>query len=422
MNILMLTNLYTPRIGGVTRSVQTYSAELRRQGHQVKIVAPHFVGEPTFEPDVVRVPSIANIASTGFSLPLPVPSFLLQELADFQPQMVHSHHPFLLGDTALRIAAQWNAPIVSTYHTNFDAYRDYIPGHSTSLHRFVVDLALGYCRLCDTIIAPSQTIAQTLRAHGVTQPIVVLPTGVETARFATGDGQRFRARWHLPADVKVLGHVGRLSPEKNLIFLSEAVARALRQLPNSYFVVVGTGAMGPEIIRHLSHHDLEEQLRLTGPLEGQALVDAYSAMDVFVFASRSETQGMVITEAMAAGVPVVALDGPGVREVVRDNINGRLLHTESVDAFANALVAMATLSATQRQPFVQGARHTADEFSMTRCTERLIHLYEELLARKLSSANGWEDSLWATAYRRLHEEWLILNNVMDAVTGTLLGL
>jgi len=167
MNILMVTNTFFPHVGGVARSVLGFTGELRRRGHRVVVVAPTFEGMPESEMDVVRLPAIREFSGSSFSVPVPVPGRISRALRTLQPQVIHSHHPFLLGETALRVAATRCLPVVFTHHTLYERYTHYLPGESPRLQRFAVDLATGYANLCDAVIAPSGSVAQLLRARGV---------------------------------------------------------------------------------------------------------------------------------------------------------------------------------------------------------------------------------------------------------------
>ena len=375
MNILMMTNTYAPHVGGVARSVERFADAYRRRGHDVLVVAPEFEGTPPRETGVLRLPAIQNFNGSDFSVVLPVSLSLGSALDRFRPDIVHSHHPFLIGATAVRVASSRGLPLVFTHHTLYERYTHYVPGDSPALQRFVIDLSTSYANLCDQVFAPSETIADLLRRRGVAAPISVVPTGLNLSAFQAGDGARFRGRFGIPADGVLVGHIGRLAPEKNLAFLTRAVVRFLREKPTARFAVVGSGPSQAAIRAICAAANLQDRLVLTGKLTGQDLADAYRAMDVFGFASLSETQGMVLTEAMAAGVPVVALDGPGVREVVRDGENGRLLPIEDEAAFAAALMDVAGRDAAQRRALRRAAEKTAEAFAIDRCADLALDLY-----------------------------------------------
>lgn len=418
MNILMLTNTYAPHVGGVAHSVQAFEEAYRARGHRVMVVAPSFEGAAERE-GVVRVPSLQHFNGSDWSVPVPIPGYLTSRLAAFRPEVVHSHHPFLLGATALRIAAAWDAPCVFTHHTQYERYTHYMPGDSPVLKRFISDLVTGYCNLCAAVVAPSAAIADRLRADGVTVPVEVVPTGIVPERFRRGDPAAFRARWGLPPDAFVVGHVGRLAPEKNLDFLVEAVGRFLTRMPQARALLVGSGPSENAVQEGFAARGLADRLVRTSTLVGDELVEAYRAMDAFAFASTSETQGLVLAEAAAAGVPLVALSGPGVDDVVRDRWNGRLLPSDAPDpdAFADALAWVAARPPALKRSLGDALRSTARELSMERSADRMLALYERLRAGVRSANTAYSLS---ALLRRASEDVKIFANFLDALLAATL--
>lgn len=420
MNILILTNTYVPHVGGVARSVSGLVEGLRRHGHRVLVVAPEFPGTPDQEEGVERVVALQRFGGSDFSMPLPLNWPLSEVIEEFAPDLVHTHHPFLLGDTALRVAAIYQIPIIFTYHTRYELYGHYIAQDSDWLKRLVLSLAHGYCDLCDHVIAPSQSIVDHLRLNGVKAPITVVPTGIDLYAFASGKRDRARDRWKLALDAFVVGHIGRLAPEKNLDILIQALVDLLQRQPNAAALITGDGAYRAPMEQAFVDTGLDHRVRFTGVLTGEALWDAYAAQDLFAFSSVSETQGLVLTEAMAAGVPVVALDAPGVREVVDDGINGRLLpQSTTAPALADALAWVAKLSSENREALRQAARQTADMFSTKHCLERTLALYSDVLARE-PKGEVPEASAWEIARRRLESELDIVSNIARAVSDAVL--
>lgn len=413
MKILMMTNTFRPHVGGVARSVERFTQAYKDRGHEVLVVAPTFADAQSDEPGVVRVKAIEDVFSSGFSLALPVPPRVRDVVDEFGPDVVHSHHPILLGDTALRLAARQDLPIVFTHHTMYEHYTHYYPGDSEPLRRFVSRIATGYANLCDTVFAPSESVARTIRQRGVTAPIEIVPTGVDVAQFAKGDGRKARRQLGVPDNAYVVGHLGRLAPEKNLDWMAEAIARFAADRPDVHVLIAGKGPSMEPVRRLFAENGLTDRLTFTGTLSGQDLVDAYHAMDVFAFASKSETQGMVLTEAMAAGVPVVALDAPGAREVVDDRSNGRLLTEETLAAFADALAWVADRSAGDVEAMREAARKTADRFSIDATAEAALGHYRALID-STSRVSADADS-WSQLMRRLETEWAMLTSAAEAM-------
>ncbi len=413
MNILMVTNTFTPHVGGVANSVQRFTDAYRGSGHRVLVVAPEFEGASLKECDVVRVPAVQHWNGSDFAVPVPVTRRVSAVLKDFRPEVVHSHHPFLLGDTALRVAASREVPVVFTHHTMYEKYTHYVPGDSPKLKRFVIDLSTGYCNLCDAVIAPSETVGDLLVRRGVTVPIAVIPTGVDLEAFEGADGSAGRRAAGIPESAFVVGHAGRLAPEKNMGFLAEAVAGFLARNPAGRFLLVGEGPSRGEVLATFDRHGLSGRIHAVGVLQGEALASAYKAMDVFAFASLTETQGMVLAEAMAAGVPVVALDAPGAREVVRDGENGRLVPRPDPEAFREALGWVAGLDLGGRRRLAVRVDVTAREFSMSRSAAKQLGLYESLAGSR-RAPREIDGSPWISTRNLIGSEWKILRNIAHA--------
>ncbi len=417
MNILMCTNTYAPHVGGVARSVEQFSAEFRAKGHRVLVIAPEFPNLPVHEEDVIRIAALQQFNGSDFSLPLPISGTVMAAVEAFRPNIVHSHHPFLLGDAALRISAALDIPIVFTHHTQYEKYTHYVPGDSEVLKRFVIQLAAGYCNLCDAVIAPSNSIVKRLKSQGVEVELHEVPTGVDLSVFGRGDGKALRNHAKIPTEAFVVGHVGRLAREKGLDFLAQAVAKFLSQRSDTYFLVAGNGPAEDAIRSTFDDADLRGRLKMLGSLSRCELPNVYAAMDVFAFSSQSETQGMVLTEAMAEGVPVVAVDASGVREVVEDQRNGRLLLDENVDAFVSNLCWICDLSKEEKRAMSRAARETAERMSLTNTAEQLLKLYEQLiLQRRIEPAN----TMWSDALRRFDEEWKIWTNRAGALSTAII--
>ncbi|MFA9479659.1 glycosyltransferase [Phycisphaerales bacterium AB-hyl4] len=418
LKILMLTNTYLPHVGGVARSVHSFAEALRKRGHRVVIVAPTFEGTPRHEAHVIRVPAIQNFNGSDFSVRLPVPGLLTRAMESFQPDIIHSHHPFLLGDTALRLATWHNRPLVFTHHTMYEQYTHYVPGDSPAMKHFVIRLATDYCNLCDHVIAPSESIRDMLHERGVRRPTTTVPTGIDANVFGQGDGSRAREQYDIPTDAFVIGHVGRLAPEKNLSLLAHAAAGVAKDHPQVHVLIVGSGPSEPAIREAFREQRVADRLHLTGSLKGQSLVDAYHAMNLFGFASMSETQGMVLAEAMTAGVPVVAIDAPGAREVVVDGATGRLLPTPDQASLRDALADIVKRSDSNLAQLAAAARERAEAFSLEQCTQRLIDLYEEMLeGEPLDDRHA--DNGWTRTLRMIETEWNLWNSRTEAVWDSL---
>jgi glycosyltransferase involved in cell wall biosynthesis len=393
-----------------------FDREYRRRNHEVLIIAPESDEATEDESHVVRIPAIQHFNGSEFPVPVPSPGLVAATVNSFQPDIIHAHHPFFMGNTAVRLARSREVPLVFTHHTMYDQYTHYTAVETPATARFIGALTSGYADLCDAVIAPSRDVAAMLRARGVQTRIEIIPTGVDVPRFSHGDGVGFRERRQIPKDAFVIGYVGRLAPEKNLQFLAASVARFMAVESRAHFLVVGNGPCDHDIQQAVQEVGAANRLHLVGVCEGQDLIDAFHSLDVFAFASQTETQGMVLTEAMAAGKPVVALTGPGVRDVLRDRANGRLVSLEHRQLFAQALAWIAIRTQRERQMLSAAARRTAERFSLRRQVRRALNLYESLIELKLQDD---EPTTWTRAKHRIEAEWMLWSNVAQAATRAL---
>lgn len=420
MNILMMTNSYLPRVGGVANSVDAFTEQYRRKGHRTIIVAPDYEGKDKNEQDVIRLPSLQHCSGIDYSLMLPIPGFLEAKLSDFKPDIIHSHHPFFIGSTAQRFSVRLQTPLVFTHHTRYELYTHYTPIKPLNMKNFIISLSRGYENLCDAVIAPSESIKQILLKRGVSAPVEVIPTGVDFEKFRNGSGSDFRQKFDIPADVFLSGYIGRITEEKNLTFLSRAVAPFLREQPDTQFLFAGKGPVSEKLKEYFRNRDLQDRVHFTGSLTGQDLVNAYHSLDAFVFTSKSETQGMVLTEAMAASTPVISLDATGTREVVQDGKNGYLIQRENTKEFADALNRLKNLETQERNALRAEARRTAEDYSILNCTENMLRLYERL-KDQFQAKQQISDNVWAQAMEQAKTEWSMFKNAFHAFEQALAG-
>lgn len=411
----MVTNTYLPIVGGLELSIASFAAEYRKRGHHVVIVTPEFKNSPAKEVGVIRVSALKNFNGSKYSIKLPMPVFFVKALGNFKPDIIHTHHPFLIGDTALRLAYAHNVPLVFTHHSLYEENIHWMPGVSEGLKKFIIKLSTGYANFCDTVIAPSESVAKMIKGHGVKTRVAVIPTGLHLNQF-TGTSEHFKEEAKIPEKAFVVGYVGRLAEEKNLPFLMRAVALFLKKEKNALFLVVGSGPMEEALALFFKELKLEKQLRLAGEMKGKKLIEAYQAIDVFAFSSQSETQGMVLNEAMAAGTPVVAVDAPGVRDIVIDKLNGRLVPDENEEAFSRALSWVFERTPDQRKKLIEGAKETATHYSVELSASKALEVFETLRAEETLRRKFKKKDL-LPFFRHMNAEWDLFSNFTKAAMG-----
>ena len=420
MNILMVTNTYRPIVGGLERSIEVFSEGYRKRGHTVKIIAPTFENMPRREKDVIRVPAIHHFRNSDFSIELPIPGIAEKSLNGFWPDIVHSHHPFFLGDTAFRIAVELKSPLIFTHHCLYEKNTHYAPaGDSPAIKKIAVKLATGYANLCDHVFAPSESMAHLLKERGVNTPMDVVPTGININELAGSDGESVRRKCSIAPGAFIAGSISRLVPEKNVLFLARAVSEFLKADEGNHFIIAGKGQSEEEMWDHFRKEGVSGRVHFLGLLGRDKLADFYAAMDVFAFASMTETQGLVIIEAFAAGVPVVAIDSWGVRDVVRNGVNGMLLPREDVREFAGALRSFKDIPRQVKERMSAEAEKTASAFNMDECVDKALGIYNKVRTKGCVKHDPRRKSTWLGAGRSLKAEWELLAIMAKAVESVM---
>lgn len=379
MRILYVTDTLHPRVNGVSTSIDVFRRELTRRGHDVRILAPRYGDEPE-EAGVVRVAAWRAPLSPEDRLLRPRRALAAApRLAERPFDVVHVQTPFTAFLIGRALARRWRAPLVLTYHTDFEAYAaHYAPALARPVGAFARWLARWQCRQVDSTVAPTAEVEAQLRAYGVRADIAVVPTGLPLDDFSGGDGGRFRRALGIPDNVPVLGYVGRLASEKNVDFLLEVFARVRMRRPEARLLLAGEGPGKPA---------LEQRARALGVAWGihwagflgrrQDLLDCYRAADVFVFASQTETQGLVLLEAMALGVPVVAVPAGGTRQVLAPG-QGALVAANDVCDFAAKVHAVLDEPDLARELSRSGRRWVETHWSAEVAGDRLLALYEKV--------------------------------------------
>ncbi|MCF7869649.1 MAG: glycosyltransferase [Candidatus Omnitrophica bacterium] len=412
MNILMMTNTYKPIVGGLEKSVEFLTKQYQKLGHHILIVAPEYKGQAE-EKGVFRVSAIQNFNGTDFSVELPISKKLDNKLIKFKPDIVHTHHPFLIGDTALRTAKKFNIPLVFTHHTLYERYTHYVPVDSPLIKKFTIQLTVGYANFCDSVIAPSRAVQDLLKKRKVKAPIEVIPTGIKVKDFLTGDGNKFRKNKKIPKNNFVVGFVSRIAKEKNIYFLAKVIAKFLKDQENSHFLIVGDGPDREGVNQFFKEQGLKERVTFTGTIKGKELINAYAAMDVFSFASFTETQGLVVQEAMAASIPVVAINAPGIGEVIKNKVNGYLLDSENSREFYVVFKKIKKMNKTELKKMKNKAHQTAVSFSLDNQVKKVLELYKKLISEEPQKKEK-ENTSWQEAKRLIKAEIALVKNFTQA--------
>lgn len=388
MKILMLSDVYFPRVNGVSTSIAHFRRELQRQGHEVWLIAPDYQAGQEPDERIIRLPA----AVVPFDPEDRVMSARrirrqLPRLASLGLDLVHIHTPFSAHYGGLRLARELGVPCVETYHTFFEAYgAHYFPWLPRPwLQAGTRTLSRRQGNSVDALIAPSRAMADALAAYGVTTPIEVLPTGIQLEEMAGGDGAAFRARLGIGPAQPTLVFVGRIAHEKNLVFLLDALEQVRTTRPEVQCLIAGAGPAAGWLDAEVRRRRLGQNVVLLGNLSRSGeLQSCYRAGDVFVFASRTETQGLVLLEAMAAGVPVVGLAEMGTADILGPQRGCRVAPNDPAGFAAVTLELLA--DAPLRARLAREAEAYAAEWSAPAMSARLVEIYRRTLARRETAA------------------------------------
>lgn len=382
----MLSDVYFPRINGVSTSIKTLREELLALGHECLLVAPRYGEEPE-EPGIHRLAaSPVPRDPEDFRLHWHEVRRFAASLEPEQVDVIHVQTPFIAHYAGQRIARRLGVPVVESYHTYFEHYLPhYVSGLPAVLTRSIArGVTRVQCRQVQAVISPSSQMADMLRRYGVKTPIEVLPTGLSSDCFVQGDGARFRQSQGIGADRPLVLFVGRLAHEKNIDFLLRMLGALCMQRPDVLFVLAGAGPAEASLRQQVRALGLQDHVHFAGYLDrhGTAdrqgtLLDAYAAAEVFVFASRTETQGLVLLEAMAQGTPIVSTAVMGTIDVLAD-ARGALVVPEDVSIFASRVADLLD-DRVRRAELSALARADAQRWSSRKGAERLLRLYERVI-------------------------------------------
>ena len=321
MKIAMMTNSYKPYIGGVSISIERLSEGLRENGHEVVVFAPNYK-EQEAEDNVVRYHSVMKGIVNGFSIPNSFDPGIEKQFRAGNFDVIHVHHPMLIGRTARYLSKKYDVPLCFTYHTRYEQYLHYIK--APFLEGVIPNYVNHYINGCDIIFAPTYSAQAYLEEIGSEVKLAVLPTGIDTQSFETDTEESATLRKSLLGEKQHLFcTVARLAKEKNLDFLFRVLAGRKQKHGSDFrFAVVGEGPYQKQLHKLAEELELQEEIIFVGKVPNKQIKNYCKAADLFLFSSLSETQGIVLLEAMAAATPVLAVKASGVRDIVVNGRNG----------------------------------------------------------------------------------------------------
>lgn len=388
MRILVISDVYFPRVNGVSTSIQTFNQELRKLGHDITLLAPDYGAPAPDETNIVRIASRRVIMDPEDRMMHHGKTVRLAAgWKDRAFDILHIQTPFVAHYAGVRLARMLNIPVLETYHTLFEEYLfHYLPFLPRQALRYAARrFTRSQCNDVDAVVVPSNPMLDVLRHYGVTNRIEIIPTGMQMEQFKGGDGGRFRAKHGIPPGRPTLVHVGRIAHEKNIDFLIHMLVNVRRAVPDVLLIIAGEGPALEHLRRLVERLGLRNNVLFVGYLSrADALLDCYRAGDVFVFASRTETQGLVLLEAMALGTPVVSTAVMGTRDILEPG-KGALVAEDNLPDFSDKVVKLLNNSELRNQ-LGEEAKQYAATWSAPALAGKMQELYLDLVKKRKTGA------------------------------------
>lgn len=390
MKILHLSDVYFPRVNGVSTSISTFMTELEGLGHSCHLVAPRY-GEESDTAGITRVRG-RRVPFDPEDRIAPLRAFLRLEdrLAGEGYDLVHVQTPFNAHRAGVRLARNLGVPVVETYHTYFEEYfHCYVPFVPKKLLSGLArGLSRRQCNDVDAVVVPSRAMEEALRGYGVEARMERIPTGLRPEDFCGGNGTHFRERYRIHDERPTLVHIGRLAHEKNVGFILRVLRKVADEVPDVLLVIAGEGPAEPSLRRQVESLGLGHHVLFVGYLDrGSDLLDCYRSADAFVFASRTETQGLVLLEAMALCVPVVSTAVMGTKDILEPG-KGCLVAEEDEDDFSTKVLQVLRDPETRNGLRREARNYALGEWSARTMAQRMVDLYESLIAEKATACAG----------------------------------
>jgi 1,2-diacylglycerol 3-alpha-glucosyltransferase len=384
MHIAHFSNTYHPVISGVVRSVSSFRAALTALGHNVFVFAQQSNDYEDEEPFIFRYPAINLPLGGDAPAAIPISPCIDQLIPVLKLNVIHAHHPILVGQVAANKAAELDLPLVFTFHSQYSVYTQYFPVSQMTIQDFLKDTVENYVRdylkKCQHIVVPSDSMHHILaQTYGVENRTTVIPTGINLKPYRQADGETVRYKHGWENDI-VLISAGRLAPEKNWETLIKAAARVMPRHPELRLVLIGDGPEKEALGKLAKKLEIADRVEFIGKIPFEEVPDYLKAADFFGFASVTETQGLVTMEAMACGLPVVATNATGTRDVVRSEVEG-LLTENSAEALAGAIERILSEEGLLGM-YREAALKKSTEFDILKQANRLIEVYQQAIQDK----------------------------------------
>lgn len=387
MRVGVFTECYRPIMNGVVVSIDSFKKTLEEKGHEVFVFAPEVEGA-TSEHGVYRFPSIADKKKRLYPILLPsiniektyLPEEIIKDL-----DIIHTQHMFTAGRLARYAASKWNKPLVYTYHTLIAGYTHYAGIFSPIVQMYLINMSKRFCNDTDLVITPSNAMKKILLSYGIKTPIEVVMTGIDPAAYghvSESESKRLREKYKISENGKILLYLSRIAKEKNIDFLFKSFKKIQKEYPACHLLMVGGGPEEEWAHSRVKTLGIDKKVSFTGMVPKEEANKIFGMADIFTFPSYTETQGIVVAEAMASGTPPVAVGKMGPIDLIHDGEDGYLTKL-SVSDFVDKTLKLLR-DDELREKFGRAGLARVSEFSNETSTTKLISLYERILASKRS--------------------------------------
>lgn len=379
MRIGIFSECYRPILNGVVVSIDTFKNELEKMGHKCYIFAPANRLSTEDILNVYRYPALPWPKDYPLAFPYLAP-LKMNHILNLNLDIIHTQHMFTMGRLGRKMAHRLHIPLVHTYHTLITEYTHYVPIIPQKLTKAVIlNLTKSYCNSCDQVVTPSPSMKKILRSYGVNVAIEAIPTGIYLKDFTNPYHKTvLKEKWRIPEEKKILLYLSRIAREKNLDFLFKAIKKLKQKRQDFHLLMVGGGPELKYYQTKVKQWELDSYVTFTDKQEKDKANRFFGAADIFVFPSITETQGIVITEAMASGVPAVAINKMGPSDIIQDGIDGYLTSL-NLDDFC-AKIEKLLDNDNLREKFSLAAKKNVKKYTASESATLMEKLYEKTLS------------------------------------------
>lgn len=383
MKIGVFTYYYYPVINGVVLTISDWKRQAARAGIPMTVFTSQGDWNKSKDPEVVEYPAIRLYKRLGFTIPVFPASTIEKAIISRDISLLHVHHPFYIGRLALLVKDKFHLPVVFTYHTRYTDYvQTYFPYAATQFVNLIVTgVVVRFMNACDAVTVASESLKSELISKGVRSPIYIVPPGIDTKKFAHGNRTLLRKRYNISDKDTAILYVGRLAKEKNIYFLLRAFLAIHRRNPTVHLFLVGNGLEEKNLRVYAKRKHVADVVHIVTDQNPNSIEDAYAACDMFVYASQTETFGRVLVEAMAASLPIVALNGPSITDLIADGINGVKVYKKSSRVFAKKVLHVLGNSSLASAMGQQAQKDAQEHFDNRVSWAKLREVYEAVAAK-----------------------------------------